>query len=159
MRYRNLTIAASLLAALTFAPVATGQEPATQEQESRFGAGVTDRDATAIDALYASPADYVGKTIRLDGVVTSVCTEMGCWMALAPADQPERTVRIKVDHGAGIMFPLSARGRQASAEGVFERITADDEEGQNAAAEQGATGAGAEFNATYQIKATGAVVR
>jgi len=128
-------------------------------QEGKFGAGVSEREATPIADLYARPTEFVGKTVRVEGVVTEVCTDMGCWMALAPEGRPERTVRIKVDDDAGIVFPVTARGRAASAEGVFEKIAEDDDEGKNAAAEQGATGEGAAFNAAYQIKATGAVIR
>ena len=81
-------------------------------------------------------------------------------MALAPADQPEQTVRFKVDHGTAIVFPLAAKGKRASAEGVFEAIAANDHEGQEAAKEQaGAAAKAADFGAKYQIKATGAIVK
>ena len=85
---------------------------------------------------------------------------MGCWMALAPPEQPDQAVRFKVDHGAGIVFPLSARGKKASAEGVFEAIAEGDHEANEAAREQAAAQPkGAEFGKNYQIKATGAVIR
>lgn len=128
--------------------------------DETFGTGVKLTEATPIKSLYDHPKAFVGKTIRLDGVVTAVCEAMGCWMALAPADQPDQTVRFKVDHGAGIVFPLSARGKKASAEGVFEAIAEADHEANEAAREQtAAQPKGAEFGKNYQIKATGAVVR
>ena len=125
-----------------------------------LGAGVKLNETTTIAALYDAPEKFVGKTVRLDGVVTAVCTEMGCWMALGDAEKAERTVRFKVDHDAGIVFPLAARGKKASAEGVFERIAANDHEGQEAAKEQAAAQPNAsDFGKKYQIKATGAVIR
>ena len=128
--------------------------------DAKLGAGVTIKDATAIADLYASPEKFVGKPVRIDGVVTAVCTEMGCWMALASSDKPEQTVRFKVDHGGAIVFPISAKGKQASAEGVFEKIGAGDEEGKEAAREQGAAHPNAStFGSMYQIKASGAVVK
>jgi Domain of unknown function (DUF4920) len=128
--------------------------------DETFGSGVKLTEATPIKSLYEDPKAFVGKTIRLDGVVTAVCDAMGCWMALAPAEQPDQTVRLKVDHGAGIVFPLSARGKKASAEGVFEAIAAGDHEANEAAREQAAAQpTGADFGTKYQIKATGAVVR
>jgi Domain of unknown function (DUF4920) len=128
--------------------------------DETFGAGVKLTEATPIKSLYENPKAFVGKTIRLDGVVTAVCDAMGCWMALAPAEQPDQTVRFKVDHGAGIVFPLSARGKKASAEGVFEAIAEGDHEANEAAREQTAAQPnGADFGTKYQIKATGAVVR
>jgi len=128
--------------------------------DQTFGAGVTLTDATAIKALYDKPDAFVGKTIRVDGVVSAVCEEMGCWMALAATGAPDQTVRLKVDEGKGIVFPISAKGKAASAEGVFERIAAGDMEAKEAAQEQAKLQSGApEFAKTYQIKATGAVVR
>lgn len=126
-----------------------------------FGKGVTLTESTAIAKLYATPEAFAGKTVRLDGVVSAVCDMMGCWMALADIVDPEKVVRFKVDHEAGIVFPIAAKGKAASAEGVFEKITASDEEGNEAAAEHAAhaSGTAADFGKTWQIKATGAVVR
>ena len=39
------------------------------------------KDATPIADVVKSPKDFVGKTIRVDGVATAVCEAMGCWMA------------------------------------------------------------------------------
>jgi hypothetical protein len=125
-----------------------------------LGAGVKLSEPTTIAALYDAPERFVGKTIRLDGVVTAVCEAMGCWMALADAEKSERTVRFKVDHGAAIVFPIAARGKRASAEGVLERIAADDHEANAAAREHATAHPGAsDFGRKYQIKATGAVIR
>ena len=74
-------------------------------------------------------AAYVGKTLRIDGVATAVCTHMGCWMAVAaeggrrgPGEETSApTVRLKVDDGV-IVFPVTAKGRKVSAEGVFEAV-------------------------------------
>ena len=131
--------AAALLAAALPAGAAT--------EDTKLGAGVTLKDSTPIASLIDKPADYVGKTVRIDGVATAVCTAMGCWMAVAPESNPKgQTVRLKVEDGV-IVFPMSAKGRNVSAEGVFEAI-GDEHAKQDAKA-----------SATYQIKATGAVIR
>jgi hypothetical protein len=145
-------------------------------EETKLGAGVTLRDATQIAAITAKPADFVGKTVRVDGVATAVCTHMGCWMAIAPEGQPDApTVRLKVDDGV-IVFPVSAKGKKVSAEGIFEEVkTAEDKE---AAAEHAKDHAQSKHDSRashdaakhttrtdhstskqYQIKATGAVIR
>jgi hypothetical protein len=94
----------------------------------------------------------------VEGVVTEVCTAMGCWMALAPTDQPKgSTVLIQVDHDGKIVFPLSARGHRAAAQGIVEKISGG--EGAEAAAELARQqGAKAEAPAKWRIAATGAVV-
>ena len=125
-----------------------------------FGAAPTLPDVTPIPQLLAKPADFHGKTVRVEGVVTGVCTMMGCWMALAPTDAPKGpAILIKVDDGV-IVFPTSARGKRATAQGVVERVGAGDAEGQEAVREheeqQGH--AKSESATTWRIKATGAIV-
>jgi hypothetical protein len=129
--------------------------------DETFGKGVSLAEATPIQALYEHPDAFIGKTIRVDGVIAAVCEDMGCWMALADIADVESIVRLKVEDGGGIVFPISAKGKAASAEGVFEKIAATDAEGNEAAAEQTAQASGKSvaFGTLYQIKATGAVVR
>jgi len=127
--------------------------------DEKFGKGVSLTEATAIKALYESPEKFVGKTIRIDGVVAAVCEDMGCWMALGESEKSEETVRLKVDHESGIVFPISAKGKAASAEGVFEKIADVDKEAKEAAAEQASKMKVSDFAKKYQLKATGAIVR
>jgi hypothetical protein len=117
-------------------------------EETKLGTGVSLKDATPIKALIDSPGDYVGKTVRIDGVATAVCEEMGCWMAIAPAgDTKGATVRLKVEDGV-IKFPVSAKGKPVSAE---------DEHANEAAGEHAKHDAQA--SKKYQIAATGAIIR
>jgi hypothetical protein len=126
-------------------------------QDSTLGTGVSLAEATPIKALVEKPADYVDKTVRIDGVATAVCEHMGCWLAVAPEDDPKgTTVRLKVEDGV-IVFPVSAKGKRVSAEGVFEEIGGSDEHGNEAAGEHGKQDAHA--SKKYQIKATGAIIR
>jgi hypothetical protein len=82
---------------------------------------------------------------------------MGCWMAVATDDSKEaNTVRLKVEDGV-IVFPISAKGKKVSAQGVFEEIAPKDEHGAEAAAEHAKKDAGA--SKKYQIKATGAIIK
>jgi hypothetical protein len=127
---------------------------AAATDETKLGAGVTLKESTPIASLVAKPADYVGKTVRIDGVATAICSAMGCWMAVAPESDPtSQTVRLKVEDGV-IVFPMTAKGKKVSAEGVFEAI--GDEHGKEAAGEHAKHDAKA--SATYQIKATGALI-
>jgi len=130
--------------------------PVAGSQEQTLGGGVTLTDATPIKALLERPDAYVGKTVRIDGVATAVCQAMGCWMAVA-AEGQERggTVRLKVEHNGPIVFPISAKGKKVSAQGVFE--AASEAEAKEAAGEH----ASHDKQATkeFQISATGAVIR
>jgi hypothetical protein len=142
------TVLLTCLAATAAVVAATGSPAA----DTTFGTGVTLETATPIADVIAKPADFSGKTIRVEGVVTAVCQHMGCWMTLAPAgatgDKPA-ALRLKVDDGV-IVFPVSTRGKTAVAQGVMERVGADHDAAEVAAA------AG---TAHYQLKVTGAIVR
>jgi hypothetical protein len=140
---------------VSIAVLALGVVVAAEEQ--KLGTGVSLKDATPIKALIEKPADYAGKTVRIDGVATAVCAEMGCWMAIAPAGDPNGpTVRLKVEDGV-IKFPVTAKGKAVSAEGVFEEIKAKDDHANEAAGEHAKHDASA--SKKYQIAATGAVIR
>ena len=78
--------------------------------DTKFGAGVTLTKATPISELYASPEKFVGKTVRVDGVVTAVCTEMGCWLAIGAINDPDQAVRFQAEHDGKIVFPISLMG-------------------------------------------------
>jgi hypothetical protein len=124
-------------------------------EEKTLGTGVTLTEVTPIAALAQRPEEFVGKTIRIDGIATAVCEAMGCWMAVAAESDPKGpTVRLKVDDGV-IVFPTSAKGRRVSAQGTFEAVASAD--ANEAAAEHAKQDPKA--TATYQIKATGAIIR
>ena len=82
-----------------------------------FGAGVKLAQATSIDAILASPKDWNGKTVRVEGMIVDVCPKRGCWMELA-GDKPGQKLKFKVTDGE-MVFPMDAKGRRASAEGVI----------------------------------------
>jgi hypothetical protein len=80
-------------------------------------------------------------------------------MALAGSAESSQTVRFKVDHEGALTFPVTARGKRASAEGVFQRIDAD-KEGNEAAKEQlAAQPTASDFGKKYQVKVTGAILK
>ena len=139
-------IAAVALALVVSAPV----------DDTKLGAGVTLEQATPIAAIVKAPADYVGKTVRVDGVATAVCEMMGCWLAVAESDAKDApTVRLKVEHEGEIVFPMSAKGKKVSAQGVLEVAVG---EGEEHAAGGHATPQPLTAE-NYQIKATGAIIR
>lgn len=135
--------------------VVTAQAQAPQT----FGAGVTLTESTSVARLLEAPAEYEGKTVRVEGTVKAVCAHMGCWMAFAATEPTDsRTLLVKVDDGV-IVFPVSAKGRRAVAQGVFQRIGASDAEGREAAGEHAKqTASAGQAQTTWQLKATGAVV-
>jgi hypothetical protein len=132
---------------------------AHMDEPKRYGTGVSMTDATPIASILGNPDAFKGRTVRVEGTVTAVCAHEGCWMALSAdgrADGP--TLRLKVDDG-DIVFPVTAKGHKAVAEGVVERVgaTADSHEAASEHARQ-SPAALAEASRNWQIKASGALI-
>lgn len=132
--------------------------------ETRYGAGVGKAKPVQVSELMAHPDRWVGKAVRVEGLVTAVCPRRGCWMELA-SDKEFQTIKIKVDDGV-IVFPMDAKGKVATAEGVFTRIEVPVERVE-AMKRHEAEEKGVPFDprsvkgpeVVYQIQGTGAVVR
>lgn len=101
-----------LMAVLALVPVFCGAET--------YGGGVAVPEATPIAKILADPDAYVGKTVRIEGKVLDVCPMKGCWMELSQEGDGS-SLRVKVDDGV-IVFPVTAKGKLAVAEGVLEAI-------------------------------------
>lgn len=91
-----------------------------------FGHAVTLAEETAISSIIDNPETYVGKTVKVSGLVIDVCSRRGCWLYLA-GDREFEKIRIKVTDGE-IVFPMEARGKAAIVEGVVESMQLTREE-------------------------------
>jgi len=91
-----------------------------------FGAGVTLAEMTPISAIIDNPDQYVGKTVKVSGLVVDVCSMRGCWIYLA-GDREFEKLRVKVTDGE-IVFPMETRGKTAVVEGVVEKFELTREE-------------------------------
>ncbi len=142
---------------LAFVAVAVVAAAGLAAQGTKYGQGVSLKAATTVEALLAKPETFLGKTVRVDGIVTAVCDKAGCWMELADEKAPARTLRFKVQDGV-IVFPVAAKGKKASAEGVFEKVSP--EMAKEYAMDQKESKGGDTKNAvpSFQVKATGAVI-
>ena len=85
-----------------------------------FGQPVSLSEETAVSSIIDNPDAYVGRKVKVSGLVIDVCSRRGCWVYLA-GDREFEKIRIKVTDGE-IVFPLEARGKQAVVEGVVESM-------------------------------------
>ena len=128
-----------------------------------YGEPLSGTDTIKISELLAHADEYLGKTVRVEGVVTGVCEKRGCWISLA-SDKEFEELRIKAEDGV-IVFPVEAKGRRAVAEGVFTKLELTMEQTLERAKHH-AEQHGEEYDpskitepaAWYQINVTGAVV-
>lgn len=150
MRAMKALITVFLLSALCFSA------------ERKLGAPLTLKSQTPIKELLASADQYVGKVVQVKGKVTEVCEMMGCWTNLVDADG--KMIKVKVNDGE-IVFPKTAVGRTAIAEGTLKKFDLTKEQAL-ARAKHEAEEQGRKFNpesvkggmTIYQIQGTGAVL-
>lgn len=137
--------------------------PLAGRAATEYGKPLTVQKTTRISAILDDADAYVGKMVKVEGIIVQVCARRGCWIEIASDRQYEK-IRIKVEDGV-IVFPLSARGKTALVEGRVEAIFMSLEEARNFYAHQ-AEEKGSSFDPAsitapvtlYQIRATGAVV-
>lgn len=108
--YRLITLIAVLLLTASFSHAKT----------TVYGKGVHLQEVTKISDLLANPDTYLGKQVKVTGMVLEVCAKRGCWIYLA-SDKRYEKIQIKVTDGV-IVFPMSASGKQATVEGIVEEL-------------------------------------
>lgn len=158
MNTRRLTLWIALIA------LCAACQPALSGEETAYGQPLAGAETVVIADLLADPDPYVGKTIRVEGEISDVCSHRGCWIAITD-ESGSSTVRFKVKDGV-IEFPMACKGKQVVAEGVFTKIELTEEQA-IARAKHHAEERGEEFDPStvtgpetfYQIKGLGAVVR
>ncbi len=80
-----------------------------------YGAPLENEAVVTIAQVMDDPKAFEGKFVRVKGMVTDVCTKRGCWFEMA-GERPGMKMRFKVRDG-DMVFPPSAKGKQAVAEG------------------------------------------
>lgn len=128
-----------------------------------YGEPLTLTETTAVSTILEDPEAWVGERVLVEGMVVEVCEKRGCWMDIA-ADTEFGRIQVKVDDGV-IVFPLTARGKNALVEGTVEKVELTYEEAVEQARHQ-AEEHGEEFDpasvtgpeTTYRIRGLGAVI-
>lgn len=91
-----------------------------------YGKGVHEAEATAVSAILDNPDSYLGKTVKIEGMIVEVCAKRGCWLYVA-GDRPKEKIQVKVTDGE-IVFPISATGRIGIVEGIVDEVKMSEEE-------------------------------
>jgi hypothetical protein len=107
----------------------------------KYGKALTLKSKTSVSEILASPAKFDGKRVQIEGAVVDVCESRGCWIELA-SDKEFESIIFKVDDGV-MVFPMSAKGKTARAEGLIKVTTLSKEDlierGKKQAAEEKTT--------------------
>lgn len=114
------TIALGLIAGVAAADEAKteGTQDASQVAAGApvaVGAEITVKKAVKLADLAKKPQKYVGKTVRLEGTVKSVCQGMGCWVEVEDGKGASFMAK-SLDHT--ILLPKDCAGRKIVVQGV-----------------------------------------
>ena len=83
----------------------------------------------SVDELLSSSDGNLGSDILVTGMITEVCPMRGCWLQVKD-DNSDSSIRIKVTDGE-IVFPLSAKGRNITAKGIFTKLELSKKQAKN----------------------------
>ena len=87
--------------------------------KTSYGEALSGVESVRIAELLGAPDTYLGKTVRVEGLVEDVCPMRGCWIEILES-QGRETIRFKVTDGV-IVFPVEAKGQEVVAEGVLRK--------------------------------------
>ena len=85
-----------------------------------FGEKLILDKTTLITDILNDGDSFVGKRVKVEGLIVDVCAKRGCWMYLA-GEKPFEKLRFKVVDGV-IVIPMEARGKRAVAEGEVQKF-------------------------------------
>ena len=115
--------------------------PTTAPAALALGAPITVTETVKLSDVAKNPGAFKGKPIATTGIVTAVCQERGCWMAIKDDGGGTATVRM---HGHSFFVPRSSAGKKARVQAnvvlVKDGMECDDMNAQGAELELDATG-------------------
>lgn len=128
-----------------------------QSSVIKRGAPLGKSEMVALTDVMANPQNFTGKKVIVEGVIERSCTEMGCWMEIAPAAGGD-TLRAETKHK--FFIPLQAAGMKIKAEGEFSIKTLSKEDADHLESEGGKVKRNADGTATeISFVATGVELR
>jgi hypothetical protein len=82
-------------------------------EKTKFGEPITESTTTPLPTIVKDPGQYSAKTIRTEGMVSSVCQSAGCWMQIADTSGK---AHIKMA-GHSFFVPKESSGHRAVVQG------------------------------------------
>ncbi|MDZ7291211.1 MAG: DUF4920 domain-containing protein [candidate division KSB1 bacterium] len=106
------------------------QTPSSAEWTTYGKKMTTTKTVPVTEALKDVPND--GKTVAVEGVISDVCTNKGCWLIMTDGKQQ---LRVQFE-GYSFFVPWEAKGKKIKAQGVVKIKTVDEKTAKHWAEEQ-----------------------
>ena len=101
----------------------------TKDASGYYGKLSNNKKIYDIAELIKNKNMHQNQTVKVKGLISEVCPMRGCWLELKTIDGFQK-IRVKVTDGK-IVFPLSAKGKNIVAEGMFSILELDKEQALN----------------------------
>ncbi len=136
-------------------------EDAASPSLLEFGTPVRTAEAVPAPAVAAEAASYTNRTVTVEGRITEVCHQKGCWWTLDTGDRPIR-VHVARTEGGDYAFtiPKDLSGAHATVTGTLKQVALNDATQQHYADDAESDGAAELPPANeLQITAEGVVIK
>jgi hypothetical protein len=102
-----------------------------KDSGKHFGAEFTDAKKVALADVLDSVDTYSNKTVKIEGTITDVCQQKGCWLVVTDG---KRQMRVTFKD-YGFFVPKDAKDRKVVLEGVVAKKTITEGAAQHYASE------------------------
>ena len=117
MKGWKLVVVTMLAIALVGCSQQKKAETTTESMEKATSAEITVTDVTPLNDVVASPDQYLGKTILIEGHVTGRCGGSGCWVSLDTGDPENRLIVRTPDES--FIFPAECVDKDIQVQGIM----------------------------------------
>jgi len=93
-------------------------EEAVVEKAEVSAGTITLLEVTPLATLLEKPAEYIGKTVLIEGKVTGRCSGTGCWVSLDSGNPDQPFYAKSPDHS--FLFPADCVNKTVRIEGEFQ---------------------------------------
>jgi hypothetical protein len=98
----------------------------------RYGEETLISETVSADDVAGEGSDYLGREVAIEGTISEVCQNKGCWFVFQATDDAVIRVHVPKDDDDEYVFtlPMEASGRHAVAHGTLEarELTVEEQE-------------------------------
>lgn len=120
-----------------------------------YGEALTPDGAVPVQAVVAERAQFVDRSVKIEGVVSEVCQAKGCWLTLQ-AEGDNIRINVPRDEENAYVFtvPKDISGRRVVVEGMLTEATLSAETQHHYDEDTGHTHEGAEYHPRTELQMT-----
>ncbi|HEX2670097.1 MAG TPA: DUF4920 domain-containing protein, partial [Polyangiaceae bacterium] len=101
------------------APASPALSSSSPSSAKAFGAPISPGPELALSEVLSNPESFRDRAVIVSGQVRAACTRRGCWMELAPSNDPKLPGCRVTFKDYGFFVPTDSAGAQAKVQGTL----------------------------------------